>query len=258
MNRHGQKWSEEETILAYYLYCQIPFSKSGKNNERIIELANLLGRTPDSVALKMFNLAHHDIEQQKRNVVAMAHGSKLDAIVTERFANDWDSLAFIAKSIEATIKNVSIDKLVHEIEIDIPEGKDMQQIIKQRVNQAFFRKSVLTAYEEKCCITGIAVPQLLIASHIKPWSVSDIKTERINPRNGLCLNALHDKAFDKGLITVLPDMSIQVSSVLKKECNNSSQINWLIQCDGMKINMPRRFAPAKEFLEYHNDVVYIP
>ncbi len=73
-NTRGQKWSREETILAFYLYCRTAFGRIGKTNPDIIELANLLGRTPSSVALKMHNLAHYDPELRKRNVTAMAHG----------------------------------------------------------------------------------------------------------------------------------------------------------------------------------------
>lgn len=81
INRTGTKWSREETILAFELYCRTPFGKISQGNPEIIELARLLGRTPGSVGLKMHNLAHYDPELQKRNVTAMAHGSKLDEYV---------------------------------------------------------------------------------------------------------------------------------------------------------------------------------
>lgn len=63
------------TGLAFELYCRIPFVKINQNNPQIIELAELLGRTPGSIVLKVHNLAHHDPELQKRNVSGMAHGS---------------------------------------------------------------------------------------------------------------------------------------------------------------------------------------
>ncbi len=59
-DRYREKWSREETILAFDLYCRTPFSKIGKTNKNIIELAELIGRTPSSVGLKMANLAHFD------------------------------------------------------------------------------------------------------------------------------------------------------------------------------------------------------
>lgn len=77
-DRTGVKWSREETILAFDLYCRTPFGKISHGNPEIIKLAQLLGRTSGSVGLKMHNLAHYDPELQKSNVTAMAHGSKID------------------------------------------------------------------------------------------------------------------------------------------------------------------------------------
>ena len=116
---------------------------------------------------------------------------------------------------------------------------------------------MLGSYKNRCCITGLDSVDLLIASHIKPWSVSDPKTERTNPGNGLCLNALHDRAFDKGLITVTPDYTIHVSDRLRKQKDNEG-IRWLLQYDRRQIILPERFTPVKEFLEYHNDVIFTP
>lgn len=257
VNRYGQKWSVEETILAFYLYCQIPFSKISKNNPDVIALANLLGRTPSSVGLKMANLAHFDPELKKRCMSGMNHASKLDEEVVMRFVNNWEELSFEAKQIEAQLKGKTVDELININLKEIPEGSNHEQLVMTRVNQQFFRDAVLCSYQQSCCITGISVPALLIASHIKPWSVCDPKTERTNPSNGLCLNALHDRAFDKGLITVLPDFTIRVSSTIRQSSNEKS-IDWLLQFEGQTIHKPDRFVPSKEFLEYHNDAIFIP
>ena len=138
---------------------------------------------------------------------------------------------------------------------ELPEGADILQIVATRLNQDFFRNAVLSSYRYACCITGMADPELLIASHIKPWKDSDWKKERTNPRNGLCLNALHDKAFDRGLLTVLPDYTVRISSKLS---GNDDGTMWIKQCDKQSIILPERFLPCKEFLEYHNDVVFQP
>ena len=72
--------------------------------------------------------------------------------------------------------------------------------MKTRVNQNVFRQIVVANYSGKCAISGIDMPELLFASHIIPWSKNE--EERLNPENGICLSALYDKAFDKGLIAV--------------------------------------------------------
>lgn len=256
-NRHGQKWSEEETILAFYLYCQIPFSKISKTNPEIIRLANILGRTADSVSMKLFNLAHFDPNLQKRNVKGMGHASQLDGEIAQRFLHNWEELTFSAKQIEAGFLGANLEESVSPTAVDLPEGSMVPQTVQARVNQQFFRNAVLSSYKHSCCITGITIPSLLIASHIKPWSKSDPRTERTNPCNGLCLNALHDKAFDQGLITVLPDCTVRVSSKLLKHTGiDDSGIQWLLQCNKQEIRKPDRFPPAKEFLEYHNDMIF--
>ena len=111
---------------------------------------------------------------------------------------------------------------------------------------------ILATYNNTCCITGINNPDLLIASHIVPWSKDE--KNRLNPTNGLCLNALHDKAFDKGLITIsAKDYTIRVSSKLKSKkavlCITDNFINF----DGIQINLPDKFLPSIQQLKIHND-----
>lgn len=249
-NKYGQKWSESETILAFYYYCQIPFGKIHKANPDIIRLSEMLGRTPSSVVFKMGNLGHFDPNLRKRNVRGLSNASKTDEETVLRYSKDWEELSFQAKIIE--------DSLLPDSEnYTIPTGDEREQLVKTRINQQFFRKAVLSSYNQRCCITGFAISELLIASHIKPWAVSDPRTERANPSNGLCLNALHDKAFDRGLITVLSNFEVRISSQLKKNINADSA-TWLIQCDGQKICLPEKFSPMKEFFEYHNDLIFLP
>lgn len=257
LDRTGIKWSKEETILAFDLYCRTSFGKINSSNKDIMELAGLLGRTPGAVALKMHNLAHYDPELRKRNVTAMAHGSKLDASVWEEFSSNWEDLSYQARCILAGLKRESIDKVVNEPEIVmLPEGRVREQLVKNRIGQDFFRMAVLNSYENRCCITGLAVPELLVASHIKPWKDADSRTERTNPMNGLTLNALHDKAFDRGLITVTPDYIIKVSSEIKPSVGGDTVEDWILSFANQKIRMPNKFFPRKEFLEYHNDVIF--
>ncbi|NPA35515.1 MAG: HNH endonuclease, partial [Chlorobi bacterium] len=102
----------------------------------------------------------------------------------------------------------------------------------------------------------IKIPQVLIASHIIPWSKADDKTEKTNPKNGLCLNSLHDKAFDKGLITITPDFKIKVSQKLFDIQKDNISEKWFGSINGNRIMLPDRFLPAKEYLEYHNTKIY--
>ncbi|WP_246240543.1 HNH endonuclease [Anaerocolumna sedimenticola] len=255
--RNGIKWTREETILAFDLYCKTPFGKISRNNKDIIELANLLGRTPSSVGLKMHNLAHFDPELRKRNVTAMAHGSKLDEEIWQEFSQNWLELTYQAQLILAKRKNIEVQKglNINDYEI-IPEGEYKEQLIKIRIGQYFFRTSVLNSYNNRCCVTGLSKPELLIASHIKPWKDSDSKTEKTNPSNGLCLNAFHDKAFDKGFITINKDYCIIISNYINKTGMDEQTRNWLISYNHKQIYLPDKFLPGKEFIQYHNDMIF--
>ena len=251
-----RNWTREETVLAFDLYCRIPFGKIHNTNQNVIELANLIGRTPAAVAMKMCNLGNYDPELRKRGVIGLANGSKLEKVVWKEFQNDWESLVLESKAILANIKHENISNIAN-IQIEtIPRGEERDRVIRERVGQYFFRTAVLSAYENRCCITGISINQLLIASHIKPWKCSDIKTERTNPGNGLCLNALHDKAFDQGIITIDNEYKIVVSEQLKSNKIDELTKTWITSFEGKKIILPHRFLPEKQFIEYHNDMVF--
>ena len=258
MTTKRNNWTKEETILAFDLYCKIPFSKISKTNKEIIALADIIGRSPSAVGLKLANLARFDQELKLKNISGMTHGSGLDKEVWNEFCNNWEELSYQAQQILACKKKTTVEKMLDSIELEyIPAGEDRERITRQRVGQYFFRVSVLSAYSNKCCIIGLSVPEMLVSSHIKPWKVSDIQTERTNPSNGLCLNALHDKAFDKGLITLTGNYNIIVSDKLQKADMDNETKEWLKHYDGNRIMLPDRFLPGQNFIEYHNDMVFM-
>ena len=252
-----RNWTWEETILAMDLYTRIPFSKIESSNPDIIEVASLIGRTPGAVAHKMFNIAHFDPKLQARNVTGLSHGSKLDPIVYETFANSIEELSFQAQSYIAKLKHSSVEKLISQLDItSFPPGEYREKEAKVRIGQYYFRMSILNSYGNACCVTGINNRELLVASHIKPWNVSDIKTERTNPSNGLCLNAMHDKAFDRGLITLDKNYRIINSRVLKEAVMDDNTREWFEYYNNKEIALPDKYLPGIEFIEYHNDVIF--
>ena len=99
------------------------------------------------------------------------------------------------------------------------------------------------------------MPELLVASHIIPWSKNE--KERLNPRNGLCLNALHDKAFDKGFITITTKFEVKISQALRDLSDESTINKYFISFDNEKIKVPRKFVPSKDFLDYHYENIFI-
>lgn len=113
-------------------------------------------------------------------------------------------------------------------------------------------KNSKTNYNYRCAICGIEIKEFLIGSHIIPWS--DNKNTRLNPRNGICLCALHDKAFDKGYLTVDNDYRVKLSKEVKKD---AKLYKFLKESEGKKIKTPRKEKPSKQFLEYHQKNIFI-
>jgi len=124
-------------------------------------------------------------------------------------------------------------------------------MVMVRVNQSLFRKMVLTNFNNQCCITGITQPELLVASHILPWSKD--KGNRLNPKNGLALNTLHDKAFDCGLIAITEDLRIKISSSFLKNGDIPSIKHNFIDYEGRQLIEPQKFFPDVDFLKMHNE-----
>lgn len=244
-------WTREEEIIVFNLYCKIPFKNSSKNHPDVIRIAKLIGRSPSSVNMKIGNFGSFDDNLKSQGIVGLTNASKLDKEIFEEFSENWDELAFES---EMLVWKLSNNKL-SDINEYLPEGKEKISMVKTRVNQNFFRQSVLTSYASTCCITGINTPPLLIASHIKPWKDSKPQ-EKTDPRNGLCLNALHDKAFDQGFITITPDYRIKLSQHLKDNYDGTVIQKFFGEYEDKLIYLPEKFIPDKLYLEYHNDVVF--
>jgi len=248
-----RNWIRDELIVAFNLYCKIPFGRIHNRNPEIIELAEALGRSPSALSWKLANFARLDPALRKRNIAGAGHGSQADAEIWAEFNSDWEKLAFESERAMVKIIGRAPDSI--EEERDLPPGTTREVIVRARMNQAFFRAAVLAAYDSRCCITGLSLPELLTASHIVPWSV-DVKN-RTNPRNGLCLNALHDRAFDCGLLTVTPQLKVRVSHRVKEKASDIATRNFLRRFEDVTVSRPRRFAPDAEFLRYHNEKVFL-
>ena len=211
-NEKRRGWTRSELILAFNLYCRIPFGRIHNRNPAIIELATRIGRSPSAVSWKLANFARLDPTLAKRNIKGASHGGKQEELIWKEFEGNWEGLTFESEVLRLNgidLTNEAINQPEEMIVEAFPSGETREALVRVRVNQGFFRSAVLSAYRSTCCITGINVPELLTASHIVPWSEDVLN--RTNPQNGLCLNALHDRAFDRGLITITEDLKVKLS-----------------------------------------------
>jgi putative restriction endonuclease len=184
-------------------------------NPIIIALARSLGRTAGSVAMKLVNFASLDPIHQARGIKGLRGVSRADRQGWEEFRQKWTVSAFESEvGLNNLLSTQKLELSEDAVALRIVQAKNRPTeslaTVQIRTMQSFFRRSVLSAYKARCCITGNPVPELLVASHILPWR--DFPDERINPKNGLCLAAHLDRAFDKGLVTIGPDLRLKLSS----------------------------------------------
>ncbi|NUN49662.1 MAG: HNH endonuclease [Candidatus Brocadiae bacterium] len=243
MPKSGQTlWTHEELLQVLSLYYLLPFGKLDARTPEIIELAGRIRRTPGAVSFKLNNFASLDPDLQERGVKALPNVSKLDRAVWTENLGRWPKLANAA-SLPA--ESDSAEALLH-----IPAGPTTNaRLVEIRRGQRFFRRVVLTAYRGKCCITKIAEPSLLRASHILSWS--ECEEHRLNPSNGLCLNALHDAAFDAGLLAIGSEGQVELSPRLESTMEPEAFEAHFRPYRNRTIALPERFHPNPEFLAAH-------
>lgn len=241
---YGTLWTREELILAFDLYCRIPFRKTKTSNPEVQRLATLINRTPASVARKLGNFGAFDPELKKRNMSGLSHGSKMDREVWDEFHKNWNALVLKARNLRESAGDSPQDVL----DMVFPKGPSEREVkTKQRIHQSFFRQAVLSSYDNTCCITGIVIPECLTASHIVPWSADE--HYRTDPTNGLCLSATFDRLFDSGLLTITTDLKVCISSKLLKTVGPSFDL--ICSYHMHPILPPKRFLPSPERLIWH-------
>ncbi|TFF33504.1 HNH endonuclease [Mucilaginibacter psychrotolerans] len=245
-------WTKEQLILAINLYSKIRFGQMHANNAEVKELAAIIDRSPSAIARKLGNFASFDPKLQARGIKGLENASKLDKQVWQEYMHNWDQQFIESEALLAQKKNTTIEALnpIEEEEFEQREGREVVRSVLVRLNQTAFRKMVLSNFDNQCCITGIDQTSLLVASHILPWSKDE--GNRLNPKNGLALNCLHDKAFDRGLLTITEDFKIKVSSVFLKSAGIPSIQENFIAYDGMPLLSPKKFSIDVEFLKVHN------
>ena len=189
-------WTRPQTLAALHIYFQLPFGQLHSKQPKIKQLAEWVGRSANSVALKLVNIASLDPQIIASGRKGMGNASSLDKAIWLELQTHWDTVANEAATEYerlATAQGLPADVDVideHPELLSIEEGKTRSAIVNVRVNHARFRKAILASYDSTCCILGLRHEKLVIASHIVPWSEDHLN--RLNPQNGLCLSALHD------------------------------------------------------------------
>lgn len=224
----GKKWNRLELLIILNLYHKLNFGQFHSSNPVIITIAEKLERTTSSVSMKLCNMASLDPALKIRGIIGLKGASKLDKLVWDEFHETLNES--VLESENAVRELLNIDKgCVLEVLPKVGllplkkqsiESTETKALVNMRLGQNYFRNAVLNNFAERCGVSQLPIRQLLVASHILPWSSH--KSERLNVCNGLCLSRLYDAAFDCGLITFDDNLKLMISSKLKSVINDIS------------------------------------
>ncbi len=204
--------------------------------------AGIINKPLDQMEICELDLAVHLILKNNDFIKKNDIGKKMYSNALKRYRcykyleTDLGTQAMLEEALVRNDKNLTAD--------------EKEEIIKSRRGQGIYQANLLNKYNRECVITKISASQVLIASHIKPWSVCN-NNERLDVNNGLILSATYERLFDSGLITFDSTGALKVSKLITTE-------------DALKLNIKNgaiydiKFTPEMEtYLKYHNDVIYI-
>lgn len=253
-----RRWNRDELLVVLNLYHKLRFGQLHERQPVVIDLAARLGRTAGSVAMKLTNLASLDPVLQVRGIKGLPGASALDREVWDEYhANPADLIPLAQERFDALFIEDETDstEVIPGTGIRVVAGRptggtEAIRPAKQRRGQSYFREIVLNNYDNRCAVTGLPIRELLVASHILPWA--EHEAERLNVRNGIALNRLHDAAFDQGLIGFDDDLRLLLSIRLDRFLQSPAVQTFFEPYANHPINLPGDATPPDVgFLTLH-------
>ncbi len=248
-----KNWTDSDQILALNLYHMLPFGRLSETTAEIKALAAQMDRTPGSVSMKLCNFASLDPVIYESGRKGLSNVSKKDR---EIWAWHIENPKEFQKKSQKLLDEISDEDVLSSDDIKTQNRAtktERKSVIKIRIGQSIFRKMVLENYQGKCCFSGVDIPQLLVASHIVPWA--DREDIRLNPRNGLCLSSIHDRAFDQGFWTLSDHGEILICDFLKKS-GSTFVMEKFLEYEGRSLSLPKEHYPDVEFIQHHRKEIF--
>lgn len=138
-----------------------------------------------------------------------------------------------ASAVARTMPNRVADKFRQE-KAKLPQSTEAERLVVQRVGQGLFRDALLDCWQGRCCVSGLALPSLLRASHIKPWGKCVTDDERLDVFNGLLLAPHLDALFDRGWISFEDGGALLTSASLPEAARLQLGLSGDWRLDGLK------------------------
>lgn len=258
----GKRWTRDQLLIVLNLYHKLRFGQFDEKQPVIVDLAKRIGRTSGAVAMKLSNLASLDPALKLRGIRGLEGASNLDRAMWEEFHDNPADLVPLSQELFDALftesENESTEVIpgtgIRRIKRPPTGETEVTRPTKQRRGQEYFRDIVLNNYGNTCAVTGLPVRELLVASHILPWSSHE--TERLNVRNGICLNRLHDAAFDQHLIGFNDDRCLILSIRLKITLPREAITHHFEIYEGKPLKLPEDgIDPEVPFLRMHRNLM---
>lgn len=231
----------------------MPFGRIRETNAEVMDLAGKLGtRSAKAIKMKAFNFSSLD---QSIRQAGLANASAGDREIWREFLRDREKTLV---EINRALEKISGQALVQDDERALdsppyagPTETTKTRVATERLGQVYFRKIVLSAYDWRCGVTGLAIQSLVEASHIIPWRQA--KDRRLDPSNGMALNVLFHRAFDGGYMTFDEDWRVCLSAEVKKATEDNKI---LLRWEGAALKLPNKFLPCKQAMAWHREEVF--
>lgn len=254
MMRDGERWAEDETLFLFRVFLSEPASSLSTGSPLISKMGDLLGRTPHSVHRKL-----EDIRSNEPSYIASGRKptncASLVKDVWSSLYSDYDRTAACIDNAYLAVSKGSAIVSEMSVEPEVQPGQDIPVEATCRGGQQVFRRLVAGNFDRRCCITGLAAGELLVASHIKPWAESS-PFEKTDPCNGLYLNRLHDALFDRHLMTLDEDMRVVYADSVRDRADADTFESLFGRYEGLRIRDPVRSPISETYLGEHRAVAY--
>jgi hypothetical protein len=259
-----KKWTRDELLLALNVYHKLTFGQLHARQPVIVAVAEKLQRGANSVAMKLSNFASLDPALKLRGIKGLTGASALDRSVWDEFHENLNEA--VAAS-EQALRVLFGASEASEMEVLPAEGVRVRKLpptgptealgsVKLRRGQEYFRQAVINNCGGRCALTGLAVRDLLIASHILPWGT--YPEQRLEVRNGLSLSRLHDAAFDRGLIAFDAQFRLLLSPRLKLALGQRTVAENFGAYEGQALSFPDdAVLPEMAYLAEHRTTLFV-
>ena len=245
-------WSEGDTLFLFHVLLSEPSKNLVTGSPRVLEMAGLLNRTPGSVHRKLEDIRSNSPSNLSKGNSGTHCAKMVEGIWSDLYSDYDRTIARIADAYMTLCDDRGVESEL-SIDPEVPPGLDVPVEATYRDGQQVFRRMVANNFDRCCCITGIATPSLLVASHIKPWAGST-PLERTDFRNGLYLNRLHDGLFDRHLMTIDEDMRIEYAESVRQENVGDTFETFFGRYEGQRIRNPSCRKVDERYLAEHRRI----